>query len=481
MVEKCLTMKTNNIITKTDSYKLNHWNQYPKGTQIVYSYFESRKGAKFDNTVFFGLQYTLKAYLEGVVVTREKIEEAASLCKAHFGSEKYFNREGWEYILNTHGGKLPVRIKAVPEGTPVSVSNVLMTVENTDEKCFWLTNALESLLTHVWYPSTVATLSRETKKLMHKALSITSDNPDAINFMLHDFGYRGVSSDESAAIGGAAHIINFLGTDTVCAMELARDYYGAPLDGLAYSVAATEHSIMTSRGKDGESQIVEDLLNEYPEGILSCVADSFDYYHFVTHIVGEQFQQRILNRNGVFVVRPDSVTPEHNTPESLVLWTLQTLWDKFGGKTNSKGYRVLDPHVRVLWGDGIDLIGIEKILQWAIAGGFSAENLVFGMGGGLLQKVNRDTQRFAFKSCAQKRDGVWYDIFKSPKDVSKASKRGKLKLIRELTAHGSMYKTVNQDANDVKDELEVVFEDGEIKRIQDFASIRDNAKLNYLT
>lgn len=470
-----------NIITLTDSYKLNHWNQYPKGTENVYSYFESRKGAKFDNTVFFGLQYLLKEYLVGQVVTREKIERAAKLAKAHFGNEKYFNRAGWEHILNAHGGKLPLRIRAVPEGTPVPVSNVLMTVENVggEKTAFlsaFLTNSLESLLTHVWHPSNVATLSRETKKMIKFYRELTSDSNAGLEFMLHDFGFRGCSSVESAAIGGAAHLINFLGTDTLVGIETIVDYYGGNenFEGIAYSVAATEHSIMTPLGPTGEAQIVEQLLNEYPDGILSVVADSFDYYNFVRNIMGRQFKERILKRDGVFVVRPDSITPEHSTPEDLVAWTLAELHYRFGAEKNKKGFYVLNPKVRVLWGDGIDKDGINKILERARLDGYSAENLVFGMGGGLLQKHNRDTQRNAFKSSAQKRNGVWNDVQKNPCDKSKVSKKGRLKLIREAGAHGSIYKTV-AESEPGKDELVTVFENGELVREYNINEIRANA------
>src|ERR1035437_6758830 len=149
----------NNIITLTDSYKLNHFAQYPKGTEYIYSYFESRNGAKFNKTLFFGLQYYLKQYLSGKVVTREGIESAAKLVKFHLGSEKLFNRDMWEYILIKHDGRLPVVIKAVPEGTPIPVSNALMTVQNTDPYLTApLTNHLETILSQVWAPSTVATL-----------------------------------------------------------------------------------------------------------------------------------------------------------------------------------------------------------------------------------------------------------------------------------------------------------------------------------
>jgi nicotinamide phosphoribosyltransferase len=461
-----------NIITQTDSYKIAHWNMYPEGTEYVYSYFESRKGAKFDKTPFFGLQYILKKYFTGVVVTQAKIEQAAALCKAHFGNDKYFNRKGWEYILKNCGGKRPLRIKAVPEGTPVTVNNVLMTVENTDPKVPWLTNYVESILTHVWYPSTVAALSRNTKEMFAAFLDRTSDNAAAISFMLHDFGYRGVSSDEGAGIGGAAHIINFLGTDTVPAMEFAMDFYNADVNGLAYSVAATEHSIMTARGPNGEDAILDDLLNKYPTGILATVADSYDIYNYVENLICGKYKDRILARDGVLVVRPDSITPIHTTPEAETLWIVQTIANKMGYTLNKKGFMVLNPKIRVLWGDGIDKDGIEKILAVLEKAGFSAENMVFGMGGGLLQKVNRDTQRFAFKSSAQCRNGTWYDIYKLPKDLSKASKRGKLALLKT----GDKWETkLEKDVAAERNALVTVFENGELTKDYNFTDVRRNA------
>lgn len=467
-------------MTQTDSYKMGgHWNMYPEGTENVYSYFESRKGAKFDKTVFFGLQYILKKYLVGKVVTREKIEQAALIAKAHFGSEAFFNRKGWEHILNKYDGKLPLRIKAVPEGMPVTVNNILMSVElpKDDKNVAFLTNYVESVLTHVWYPSTVASLSRATKEMFKAFLDRTSDNAAAIMFMLHDFGYRGATTDEAAGIGGAAHLINFLGTDTLPAMEFAMDYYSASLDGLAYSVAATEHSIMTARGPNGEDAILDDLLNKYPKGILSVVSDSYDIYNFVENLVCKKYKNRILAREGVFVVRPDSISPIHPTPEGETLWIVQTLANHFGYTMNSKGFMVLNPKVRALWGDGIDKDGIEKILTVLEANGFSAENMVFGMGGGLLQKVNRDTQRFAFKSSAQCRNGNWYDIYKLPKDLSKASKRGRLALLYDPAFKVFETVKVNEIPAGRTDILATVFENGELVKEYTFAEIRNNAAL----
>lgn len=460
-----------NVILATDSYKLGHWTQYPKNTTGVYSYFESRKGAMYDETVFVGLQHILKD-LEGVVVTQKDVAFAAILAKAHFGDKTVFNFDGWMHVVNEHGGRLPVRIKAVPEGTVVPVGNVLMTVENTCPDCFWLTNALESLLTHVWYPSTVASLSRGVKKTISRYLDLTAETQDGLPFMLHDFGYRGAATHEAAALGGFGHLVNFLGTDTVPAMVLAMESYGAKLDGLAYSVRATEHSVMTAMGPNGEEGVVQQLLNDTPTGILSVVADSYDYYNFVENFVGDRFKEQIMARDGVFVVRPDSVTKQHDTPENLVAWTLESLWKNIGGTTNSKGFKVLDNHVRILWGDGIGPDGIELILDVARSYGFSAENLVFGMGGGLLQKVNRDTQRFAFKSSAQRRDGMWHDVFKRPLDISKTSKAGRLSLI----PYDHTMVTVAQP-NHKEDLLVTVFENGEILTHSTLEEVRERAAL----
>ena len=456
-----------NIIELSDSYKFTHWNMMPDDTEFAFSYFESRNGAQYDETVFFSLQAILMENLVGKVVTQEKIDEAAALSLAHFGDESYFNRKGWEHILNEYNGHLPVRIKAIPEGTPVSVSNVLMTVENLGgAKTRWLTNYLETILSQVWYGSTVATISYEAKKAFKHFLSQTSENANGINFMLHDFGFRGVSSVESAAIGGMGHLVNFLGTDTVIAMRAAVEYYGAPINGLAYSVAATEHSIMTPYGPAGESKIIEDIIKKYPKGILSVVFDSFGYKNCLRNIIGTTFRDAILARDGIFVCRPDS-----GNPEEVTLETLDILGEKFGFTMNSKGYRVLNPKVRVLWGDGIDLQGIKGILGIMMVYGWSAENMVFGMGGGLLQKVNRDTQRFAFKSSAQCRSGVWHDVYKNPTDITKKSKRGRLSLVKI----DGKFTTVSEVKNG--DLLKVVFENGVLVNPITFDEVRKNALL----
>jgi nicotinamide phosphoribosyltransferase len=457
----------NRIVTLTDSYKFGHHQQYPPDTQAVYSYWEARQGAAFPETVFFGLQYFIKEYLEGVVVTRDDIEFGAELSKAHFGTADIFNGGMWTHIVDEHGGRLPIRIKAVPEGMVVPVSNVMMTIENTCVDCAPLTNHLETLLCQLWASCTVATLSREVKKMMLEFVKATADNEQCLDFMLHDFGFRGVSSVESAGIEGAGHLLNFLGTDTVKAMEVAHEYYGAPLENLAFSVPATEHSVMTALGRDGEVEIVGRLLKQYPTGILSIVADSYDVYNFAGHILGEVYKDEILARDGRVVCRPDS-----GDPVGVTLDVLDILAVQFGTTPNRKGYRVLPPQIGVLWGDGIDKDGIEKILEAMQINNWSAENIVFGMGGGLLQKINRDTQRFAFKSSAQKRDGVWHDVYKEPLEGGKQSKRGRLKLVRE---NGTPFETV-PCSHPGQDLLTTVFEDGRLIKEHTFEEVRNNVR-----
>lgn len=452
-----------NIILATDSYKLTHWNMYNVGTQRIYSYLESR-GGPYPATKFFGLQYILKRYLEGAVVTREKIEEAQALCDSHF-SVDLFNRKGWERILNVHGGKLPIEIKAVKEGSLVPVSNVLMTIENTDEQLPWLTNALESLLLHVWYPTTVATVSHYVKDTF---LRYGVSNP---NFMLHDFGYRGASSNETAAIGGAAHLLNFFGTDTLPAMLLLRDYYGSSMDSLAFSVAASEHSVMTLDGPDFEHRLVERLIYNYPNQILSLVADSYNIYEFVKFCTSEHVTNALKYNKTKLVIRPDSITNEHKTPAELVLWILRSLTAALlPDVVYTHGNPILLPdNYRVLWGDGIDPEGIENILSTVTETGFSPANLVFGMGGGLLQKVNRDTCKFAIKCSAAKVDGQWRDVQKNPLDSTKKSKAGKLALWKS----GGQYHTELRVENFGEiDELKTVFRNGVVTKQYTFDEIR---------
>lgn len=457
-----------NIILRTDSYKLSHWKQYPKGMTKVYSYLESRGGA-YPATLFFGLQYFLKQ-LEGVVVTMKDVEAADEFSKAHFGSD-IFNKEGWEYIVKVHGGKLPIRIKAVKEGTLVPTRNVLMTIENTDENCFWLTNAMETMLMRVWYPITIATNSFYGKQTIANYLNKTSNDLNSLPFKLHDFGYRGVSSEESAGIGGMAHLVNFMGTDTLAAIAYANEYYNA--GGVnAYSVPASEHSVACSFGIENEEAYFLNMLDQYPTGIVSIVSDTYDVFKFVDTMT-KKFKKKILERQGTVVFRPDS-----GDPIAVNRLLIKILHENFKDEctVTKTGHILLPSQVRLIQGDGIDLNTLDNILKSVTELGFSAENWVFGSGGGLLQKFDRDTLKFAIKASYGERilDGnrVGFNIQKDPITSSgKKSKAGQLKLAKKENE----FYTVTSDYeyfDHITDELEVVFENGEIKRTQQFEEIR---------
>jgi len=442
-------MPMNNIVLLSDSYKASHYKQYPPGTEFVYSYFESRGCVvpQWEEVTFFGLQYYLKEYLAGVVVTQEKIDEAAELYAHHFGAEFIapgltnpgaFYRAGWEYILREHGGKLPISIKAVPEGMSVPTKSVLMTVVNTDPKCYWLTNYLETLLVQVWYPMTVCTQSREQKKTIMKYWALTGCDPSGkppggVCFSLHDFGFRGVSSVESAMTGGCGHLVNFIGTDTIAAMHCAKKYYGAGPDSFfecpAFSIPASEHSTITSWGKEHELDAMRNMLTQYPEGLVACVSDSFDIWNACENLWGTQLKDMIASRPppaGRLVVRPDS-----GVPKDTVLKCLQILLEKFGYTETNTGHKLLPSYIRLIQGDGVNYETIPEILQVLADNKIAAENVAFGSGGALLQRLDRDTFKCAFKCSEIQVNGKTRPVFKDPiTDKGKASKKGRLTLQR---------------------------------------------------
>jgi nicotinamide phosphoribosyltransferase len=473
-------MKTQeNFVLLADAYKYSHHKLYYPGTTKIYSYLESR-GGQFNETVFFGLQYFLKHYLEGIVITKEKIDAAEVLLQQVFNRNDVFDRSKFDYIVNKYDGRLPVRIKAVPEGTVVPVNNVLMTIENTDPECFWLSNFLETLLMQVWYPNTVATVSREARKIVEEYFEETASEASkpAIDFVLNDFGFRGVSSVESAGLGGAAHLISFMGSDTIMGSVLAQRYYNTKkVYGL--SVPATEHSVCTLLGEEGELEVFKHILKTFPSGVVACVSDSFDIFRACSEYWGTELKELILKRDGVLVIRPDS-----GDPVFTLLKVFDILLNKFGFTINEKGYKVLPPQVRVIQGDGINVQTIRSIYGALKVNGISAENLVLGMGGALLQKVDRDTQKFAFKCSYAEVNGKPVDVQKHPVEVDshgkltqsfKKSKAGQLKLIK--TEQG--YQTVRKETMpQYEDQLITVFENGKLLNQVSFEEVRDRAAVS---
>ena len=460
-----------NIILNTDSYKTSMFKQYPAGTTGVYSYIESR-GGRYDRTVFFGLQAFIKEYLL-LPITQEDINIAEEILTAH---GEPFNREGWQYILDKHSGYLPVVIRAVPEGSVVPVKHVLATIENTDPECFWLTTWLETtLLRAIWYPTTVATQSHKIREVILDALEKTGD-PSLIDFKLHDFGARGVSSMESAGIGGAAHLVNFMGTDTISGVLFAREYYNAGVSG--FSIPAAEHSTITSWGRDNEVKAYENMLTQFakPGAILAIVSDSYDIYNAVDQLWGEELRQQVVDSGATVVIRPDS-----GDPEIVCRKLVQMLDKKFGSTVNSKGFRVLN-NVRLIQGDGVNEHTIRCILGSFQAYGYSADNIAFGMGGALLQQVDRDTQQFAMKCSSALVNGKWIDVQKDPiTDSGKKSKAGRVTLwtnsgnefVSSVTAPTGWS---DKGIGGWTDALQEVFRDGKLVSKITFDQVRANAR-----
>ena len=456
---------TVNPILNTDSYKASHYLQYPPGTEQVFSYVEAR-GGPYTEALFFGLQAILKAEFANPV-TRPDIEEAGDLLVPH---GLPFHKAGWDLLLSRHGGYFPLDIRAQPEGMIAPVHVPMMTVVNTDPDFFWLTSYVETALLRVWYPITVATISHGVRQVIKRALVASADAPDAeLPFKLHDFGARGVSSDQSAALGGMAHLVNFQGSDTLSAILAARRFYHEPMAG--FSIPAAEHSTITSWERPNEAAAYANMVARFgkPGGLFAVVSDSYDLYNAVEHLWGEQLRQSVIDSGATLVVRPDS-----GDPVEVVSKTVNLLAQRFGTDVNTKGYRVLK-NVRVIQGDGVNPVSIAAILDRLLGEGFSASNIAFGMGGALLQKCDRDTMAFAYKASAAKVDGHWRDVYKDPvTDSGKRSKRGLLGLgdgYRTLAVRDGDFQPVDGGVN----LLEPVWRNGELVRDESLATIRARA------
>jgi nicotinamide phosphoribosyltransferase len=352
----------------------------------------------------------------------------------------------------------------VKEGSVVGAQNAIVTIDNTDPEFYWLTNWAETVLLQLWYPVTVATLSRAIKQVIGEALVRTGD-PSLLPFKLHDFGFRGVSSRESAAIGGAAHLFNFVGTDNLAAIELLQQYYGACMPGV--SVPASEHSTITAWGRDHEINAYANILDNAPEGIVACVSDSYDIYKAVRDLWGGQLREKVMQRNGTLVIRPDS-----GEAVTVLEQLFNIAAEKFGFQVNAKGWKVISPQVRFIQGDGVNYYTIQNMISQLTRRGWSMDNWSFGMGGALLQQLNRDTLRFALKCSAIDINGDWHDVYKQPvTDPGKDSRAGRFVLLKE----GNEFVTIKQESGhriDAADQLEIVLEDGVLRRDQTLDEIR---------
>ena len=453
------------LLFNTDSYKMSHHAMYPPWTRHVGSYFESR-GGEYNHTCFFGLQYILKKYLEGTRVTEKDIQDADWFASIHFSQNDVPPVCGWDRIVDEHDGKLPVRIRAVDEGSVIPHSNILLDIENTDPKLPWLTNYLETILVQLWYPCTIATQSMMSYLQLQQYGEQYGDKGD-VRYRLHDFGLRGSTSMESAAIGGAAHLIHFRGSDNIPAMRMLERYYDHK--GIAgYSVPAAEHSTITAW--EHEVDAYKHILEHFDRGIVSIVADTYNVYN-ACRMFGDKLFEQVEYRydedeDAKLVVRPDS-----GNPTEVILKCLQILASRFGMHEDVDGRMLLNYKVRILQGDGITRHTMEGIIRGVMDAGWSFRNLIFGSGGGLLQDCNRDTMKFAMKCSWVDVKGVVREVRKNPiTDKGKLSKKGKMQLV----FRDGEYKTI-KDTNPKDGLLKEVFRDGEITRFTNLDEIRERA------
>lgn len=471
-----------NIVIDTDAYKWTHHLQYPENLDGMCSYGEARTGSDFPTTFFIGLQPIIKTNFM-VKVTDEMINEAEEDCIDVLGYKEYFNREVWERVRDL--GYLPIRICAVPEGTEVQKGNVLFTIEATEKWFAKTAQSLETILMHYWYPTAVATRSGYIKRSLLPLFIKSCENPEIMSYLVQDFGSRGTTCTEASAIGGIGHLLHFRGSDNNTANKYIKDFYG--MRGRAKSVWATEHSVAMSFGPGkGEFDYVNHQLDNAPDdAIISVVGDTYDIYNFTENVVGsEEIMNKIINRKGKFVIRPDSGDFFKIIPDLFKI-----IERKFGYRLNKLGYKVYDK-IGLLQGDGMNEKTIVELYSLIVnEHGISAENLVTGSGGGLLQvNLNRDTIAAAIKPSYISIGSERINVQKNPKTQnSKKSKTGLLKLIIALEDKNRIHYETISDVNTDKEiyesfqnELVPIFENGKFLKEYNFEEIIKNSEKSFV-
>lgn len=518
-------MKTRPL-TQLDFYKTGHMKQYPEGTTLVYSnltprsvkYLPKIEGTD-DKVVFFGLQYFIKDFLIEKFNTEffnKPKDEVVSYYKRRLDTSLGGDADVSHIEVLHNLGYLPILIKALPEGAAVNAKIPVFTIENTLPEFFWLTNFLETILSAtIWKPCTSATLARKYKKLLLNFAEETGVDPSFVGFQGHDFSFRGMSGAEDAAMTGAGHLTSFVGTDTVPAIDFLEDYYNANADKelVGCSVPATEHSVMTLNAKFGEGEPDEydsfkRLITElYPNGIVSIVSDSFDFWGVLTDIL-PRLKNEIMARDGKVVIRPDSGDPVRivagyaddeyikvgtdasgkdlyfdkatNNPITIeeIRGAVSVLWETFGGTVTDKGFMSLDSHIGLIYGDSITLDRANEILTRLKNKGFASNNIVFGIGSYTYQYQTRDTLGFAVKATAGIVNGEVKEIFKKPKtdDGMKNSAKGFLTVV--IYPIDGQYHLYDEVEAGTDSELLPVFEDGELLIDQNLVDIRNRINDN---
>lgn len=464
-----------NVLTLADSYKYSHYKQYPAGVVNMYDYAEARSTKEYEQTLFVGLQGLLKEYFTAPI-TEEDVKEAELYASIHGVP---FNTAGFMKIINNYGGYFPITIKSVPEGILVPNKNILFTIELTinDSDLFWLPSWMETFLMKVWYTCTVASRSYDIKSNIIEMSKITDETP-FVDYSFLNFGDRGCTSVEAANLGGFAHLTCFRGTDNFGSIKYTKEFYNVAIeeiDNIGHSAVASEHSSVTAWGRNNEREMVLTYLNNNKnQNLIACVGDSYDIFKFTEMVTSGEFKEKIESDDyPTFVIRPDSGYPVDIINQILNIMEKNNVRYTL----NSKGYKIFNKY-RILWSDGVTKQNIKDVLSSAILRKYSTQNFVFGMGGGLVQNLNRDTLGFAIK-CSELTfdDGATLDIYKDPiTDSGKKSKRGKVTTYFNKKTSEFFTDIVGKENEYIINIVQPVFVNGKLIKEFTLTEVRNNVQ-----
>ncbi|QHH92931.1 nicotinate phosphoribosyltransferase [Acinetobacter gyllenbergii] len=487
-----------NPLNAIDFYKADHRRQYPVGTEYVYANFTPRSSrlAKMlpdfdDKIVFFGLQGFIKHFL--IETWNEGFFNQAKAKVVAAYKRRMDNALGEgavpvEHIEALHDlGYLPLKIKALPEGSRVNIKVPVLTIINTDPNFFWLTNYIETVLSaELWKSCTTASIAYEYKRLLTQYAEKTGAPLDFVAVQGHDFSSRGMSGIYDAAQSGVGHLTSFIGTDSVASIDYAEEYYNAT-GIVGVSVPATEHSVMCMGSEESEIETFRRLICElYPAGVVSIVSDTWDFWRVITEFSVElkaEILKRQPNALGLakVVFRPDSGDPvkiicgdpdaERDSP--AYKGAVQCLWEIFGGTETAQGYKVLNERVGLIYGDSITLERAQNILKGLEAKGFASNNLVFGIGSYTYNYLTRDSFGFAVKATWGQINGVGRELFKDPVTDSGVKKSAKGLLRVEQTENGFELFDQQSFEQEKMGALQTVFENGQLLRECSLDQIRE--------
>lgn len=480
-----------------DFYKLSHREQYPEGTEYVYSTLVPRSNKYFpqsDKVVVFGIQSMVIKYLINYFdqyffnqPLNEVIQQYSDVVESSLGIKEIDTN----HLEKLHKlGYLPIEIKAIDEGEMVKVKTPIMTIENTHPDFFWLTNYFETLIsTTTWQAMTSATISKTMRKLLDSYAEKTSSQLEAVDFQGHDFSMRGMSSIESAELSAAGHLLSFTGTDTIPGILFHQKYYKGnhKEQPIGFSIPATEHSVMCANGNYetlDEYETYKRLITKiYPAGFVSIVSDTWDYWTNLT-VTLPKLKNEIMNRDGKVVIRPDSGDPvkilcgdSNALTEHEKKGSVEVLWDLFGGIINDKGYKELDAHIGLIYGDSITYERAKEICEKLEQKGFASTNVVFGIGSYTFQYNTRDTLGFAIKATHVVINGEEKMLYKDPKtdDGTKKSNKGRVVVLKE----NNKFITIDQLTIEQQyqyreiDQLKTVFKNGKLIKKDSIYKIKE--------